>query len=81
MVPELTKLLHRIRFSWLSFDVNEIPDDKILCLLQEYEAEYDSLVSKFFSSSYLPEIGWIEKRATKDCINYFSTTYPPKGGD
>lgn len=81
MVPELTKLLHSVRFSWLSFDVRESSDDEILQLLKEYEATYDSLVSQFFSSTYLPEIDWIEKHATEECINYFSTTYPQKGGD
>lgn len=75
MISSLDKLLLDIEYDWLSIDVHDLSDDKILASLKKHQRNYSDLVNQFYSGEYLPVIKYCEKKAERDCKNFFSVTY------
>ena len=75
IITEVDRLLLKIDHDWLYIDIHHLSDEEILQLLEKHQLCYFELVNQFFSGSYLPVIKYCEKRAEKDCKNFFATTY------
>ena len=75
IITEVDRLLLDIDHDWLYLDIHNLSDDEILVLLTKHQQRYFDLVNQFFSGTYLPVIKYCEKRAERDCKNFFSTTY------
>lgn len=75
MISSLDKLLLDIDYDWMNIDVHDLSEDEILALIMKHQRGYSSLVNQFFSGEYLPVIKYCEKKAERDCKNFFSVTY------
>lgn len=76
MICALDKLFLDIEHTWLEMNyVCDVSDADILSLITKYESAHSDLVSQFFAGTFLPQIGYLERKTQKACETYFSTKY------
>jgi len=75
-LPDIDTLLHGLLMDWCQYGEHEGFDEgKLSELFDRFSSEYRQIKKKY-KLRRIPTLGFIERRAARDCNNYFARYHP-----